>query len=146
MFEALIQSVVQQSFAGSATDLIIAVTGLAGAIGGILIAVSGYMKAGKAKDFALQAGQVGQMANQKATEAKDRIATGIDAFYQLAPEANKKQLDATIPDMNKLRQEVQAGTAQVERIDTIIPEFKSSNLNVPREKFNTKPGSPDFGV
>jgi hypothetical protein len=143
VFEALIQQVVQQSFASSATDLIIAVTGLAGAIGGILIAVSGYMKAGKAKDFALQAGQVGQMANQKATEAKDRIATGIDAFYQLAPEEQKKVLDATIPDMNKLKQEVKAGTAQVDRIDSIIPEFKAKNLDVPREKFATKPSDID---
>ena len=141
MFEQLLMQVVQESFASSASNLIIAITGLAGAIGGILLALSGYMKAGKAKDFAISAGQIGQMANQKATEAKDRIATGLDAIYQLAPEEQKKVLNETIPRLDKLRQEVQAGTAQVERINSVIPEFNSNNLNVPREKFNTKPNA-----
>ena len=138
--------VVQESFGTSATNLIVAITGLAGAIGGILLAVGGYMKAGKAKDFAISAGQIGQMANQKATEAKDRIATGLDAVYQLAPEEQKKVLNETIPRLDRLRKEVEAGTAQVERINSIIPEFNANNLDVPREKFQTKPSTIGSGI
>jgi hypothetical protein len=141
MFELtnVVMQVAESTFATSATDLILAVTALAAAIGSILLGVSGFMKAGKAKDFAISAGQVSQMANQKATESKQRISTGIDAFYNLAPAEQKAQLDNTLPDMKKLTEEIKTGTAQVDRINSIIPEFKAANLAVPREDFETKP-------
>lgn len=129
----------EASFAASATDLLIAVTGLIAAIGAILIGISGFMKAGRAKNFALQAGQVAQVANQKAVESKDRIQTGLDAIYQLAPAEQKKILDETMPKLDQLKKEVEVGTAQVDRINSILPDFNANKLPLPREDFETLP-------
>ena len=141
MFEQLLMQAAEASFAASATDLLIAVTGLIAAIGAILIGLSGFMKAGKAKNFALQAGQVAQVANQKAVESKDRIQTGLDAIYQLAPAEQKKVLDETMPKLDQLKKEVEVGTAQVDRINSILPDFNANKLSIPREDFETKPST-----
>lgn len=138
-FLNVVMSTVQQSFGGSATDLIIAVTGLVAAIGGILAGVAGFMKAGKAKDFATTAGQVAQMANQKAVESKDRIKSTLNAVYELTPEDKKAVLKELIPKMDQLTEEVVKGTQQVNIIKEQIPEFDANKLNVPREKFRTEP-------
>ena len=134
-----IMQVAQESFGGSATNLIIAVTGLVAAIGGIVGVAASFMKAGRAKDFAVQAGQVAQMANQKAVEAKDRIKTGLNAVYELTPAEQKVLLKELIPKMDQLAEEVNKGTAQVNVINEQIPEFNANRLKVPREKFETKP-------
>jgi hypothetical protein len=138
-FLNVVMSVVQQSFGGSATDLIIAVTGLIAAIGGIVVAVASRFASSKARDFAISAGQVAQMANQKAVESKDRIKTGLNAMYELTPEDKKALLRELIPKMDQLAEEVNKGTAQVNVINEQIPEFNAKNLKVPREKFDTKP-------
>ena len=138
-FLNVLMQVAQESFGGSATNLIIAITGLVAAIGGIVGVAATFMKAGRAKDFAIQAGQVAQMANQKAVEGKDRIKSTLNAVYELTPEDKKALLRELIPKMDQLAEEVNKGTAQVNVINEQIPEFNANKLRVPREKFETKP-------
>lgn len=130
-----------QTFGESTAELVTSVALLIGAIGGIIAGVAGFMKAGKARDFAISAGQVAQLGAQKAVEAKDRVKGVTDALYTLTPADQKKVLDSLIPSMTKMTEEVNVGTAQVNKIDALFPEFQANKLEVPREKFQTKPNS-----
>jgi hypothetical protein len=138
-FLSVLMQVTQESFGGSATNLILSTTGLVAAIGTAAGTIAVFFKASRARDFAIQAGQVAQMANQKAVEAKDRIKTGINAMYELTPEEQKAVLKELIPKMDQLAEEVSKGTAQVNVINEQIPEFNANKLKVPRERFDTKP-------
>ena len=144
VFEALIQ----QGFASSSTELILAVGALVGVLGPLIIAIAGYMKAGRAKDIATAAGQGATLASQKSVEYADRIRSILQAGYNLTPEEQKKVLDAVTPDMDKLREQVKVGTEQIRIISDNLPlEARAdSNVTLPRERFNTKPGQSSISV
>ena len=137
MFEQLLM---QAGFAESSAALLETVAVLVIAIGGIVSGVAGFMKAGRAKDFAIAAGQASQVYGQKAVEAKDRVKGVVDALYQLTPEEQKKVLDKTIVPMSQITEEVRKGTEQVNKIDDLFPEFQASKIaDLPRESFDTRP-------
>jgi hypothetical protein len=145
MFDQLLMQVANATngaFSVAASDTIQSVAILISVVAPLVVFFANRFLTGKAREVAVEAGQVAMVGVQKATEAKDRIATGIDAFYQLAPQDAKAQLDATIPKLQSLKKEVEAGTAQVERIkDVIQPEFDPAKLSIPREDFETRPST-----
>lgn len=140
MFESLILSTAE-GFAESSTGLITAIGILIGAAAPLVIAIAGYMKAGKAKDIATTAGQGMTLFGQKTNEYADRIKNILQAGYNLSPEQAKEAANSVVDDIDKLTTQIQVGTQQFNVIRDNLPlEARAdSNQSLPREGFNTKP-------
>jgi chemotaxis protein histidine kinase CheA len=147
MYESVIMQAASQSFSSSTTELILAISALVGVVATILTSVAAFMKAGRAKDVATAAGQAGTLGAQKTVEFADRIRNILAAGYNLSPEEAKTAADRVVPEMDKLTQQIKTGTEQVRVVKDNLPiEARADSVNMPREKFSTKPGSADFGV
>jgi hypothetical protein len=110
----------EEDFATSLTALITAIASVVGSIAGIVLAMLARVGTFKNKDAVTEVAKTALTFAQKTVDQQDQIKKAIDVGYKLSPQETQRILDAQNLSLDKLKNEVEAAHAQINRLKPMV--------------------------
>ena len=103
-------------FVADLNSIILAATALLGAIGSIVVAIASHLKAGKAKDLALQVGEGLKETDKWVLENEAKLVTILEVGYNLSPTEAKEAASKYAELVKKYDGDLRAATAELKKL------------------------------